>query len=318
VTVIAVSQGRRIARFAVATALIGYLLLSAPADELWSTLARTHVAGIGAAFVIALASHLVIAERIRCLTSALGLQLPFWALFRINLSAVFYGLVLPVGNLSGVAARLYQMARAGGAYAEPAVALTLERLVATVTLGALGALFWLVERPSGSWPVLALLLASCVGFGAVQLAVFRPLPLITPLWRWLVARWPRKLTTLREAMERARSLPWRLWLLVFALGFAVHLIGVAAYYLVAWSLDLELSVWTVGWTRSAAILLAIVPVSVAGLGIREGALVVLLAPYGVDPANAISYGLLAFATTILAIGLLGGVMEGRRRLASPV
>ena len=220
--------------------------------------------------------------------------------------------------MSGVAARLYQMARAGGAYAEPAVALTLERLVATVTLGALGALFWLVERPSGSWPVLALLLASCVGFGAVQLAVFRPLPLITPLWRWLVARWPRKLATLRDAMERARSLPWRLWLLVFALGFAVHLIGVAAYYLVAWSLDLELSVWTVGWTRSAAILLAILPVSVAGLGIREGALVVLLAPYGVDPANAISYGLLAFATTILAIGLLGGVMEGRRRLASPV
>ena len=305
-------RGRWLARYAVAIALVTALVLSVPAGELAGTLARAHPAGIAAALVLALASHLLIAQRIRYLTGALGLPLPFWALFNINLGAVFYGLVLPAGNLSGVAARLYRMARAGGHYAEPAVALTLERLVATVTLGALGVLCWLIAWPSGSWPVFVLMLAATLGFGALQLTMFRPLPLITPLWRWLTTRWPGKLGALRDAIERARRLPWRVWRDVFVLGFAVHLIGVAAYGAVAWSLGLELSVWTIAWTRSAAILIAIMPISVAGLGIREGALVFLLAPYGVDPASAVGYGLLAFATTILAMGLLGGALEGRR------
>jgi uncharacterized membrane protein YbhN (UPF0104 family) len=310
-------RGRRlILRYGVAIALIAVLVLSVPADALHRTLDRAHPAGIAAALALALASHLVIAERIRYLTRALGLDLPFWALFRINLGAVFYGLVLPAGNLSGVAARLYQMARAGGHFAEPAVALTLERLVATVTLGATGVVCWLIAWPSGTVAVFVLMLGATAGCAALQLAVFRPLPLITPLWRWLMSRWPGKLGPLRDAMERARGLPWRVWRNVFGLGFAVHLIGIAAYGAVAWSLGLDLSLWTIAWTRSAAILIAIVPVSVAGLGIREGALVFLLAPYGVDPASAVLYGLLAFATTILAMGLLGGALEGRR-LVSP-
>jgi hypothetical protein len=302
-------------RYAVAIALLAALILAVPADALRATLSRAHPAGIATALLMALASHLLIAQRIRYLTAALGLPLPFWALLRINLGAVFYGLALPAGNLSGVAARLYQMARAGGHYAEPAVALTLERLVATVTLGAIGVLCWPVTAPADTWPVLTLMLAATLGFAALQLAMFKPLPLITPVWRWLVARWPGKLATLRDAMERARGLPWRVWRTTFALGFGVHLIGIAAYAAVAWSLGLDLSLWTIAWTRSAAILIAIVPVSVAGLGIREGALVFLLAPYGVDAASAVSYGLLAFATTILAMGLLGGALEGRRLLS---
>ncbi|MGF1477704.1 MAG: lysylphosphatidylglycerol synthase transmembrane domain-containing protein [Geminicoccaceae bacterium] len=307
---------RRLLRFAVAFTLVGYLIQSVPADELIGTLGRAHPTGIVLALVLALASHLVIAERIRCVTQALGLVLPFWALFKINLSAVFYGLALPAGNLSGVAARLYQMARAGGQYAEPAVALTLERLVATVTLGAIGVVFWFADPLADVWPVLLLMLAATLGFAALQLAIFQPLPLITPLWQWLVGRWPRKLAPLRDAMERARSMPWRISIQLLGLGIVVHLIGIAAYGAVAWSLDLELSVSMIGWTRSAAILVAILPVSVAGLGLREGALVVLLAPYGIDGASAVAYGLLAFATTIFGMAVVGGVIEGRRWLAT--
>ena len=168
-------RGRRMVRYAVAIALLAALILAVPADALRATLSRAHPAGIATALVMALASHLLIAQRIRYLTAALGLPLPFWALLRINLGAVFYGLALPAGNLSGVAARLYQMARAGGHYAEPAVALTLERLVATVTLGAIGVLCWPVTGPADTWPVFVLMLAATLGFAALQLAMFRPL-----------------------------------------------------------------------------------------------------------------------------------------------
>ena len=61
-------------------------------------------------------------------------------------------------------------------------------------------------------------------------------------------------------------------------------------------------------------LVAILPISVAGLGVREGAMVILLAPCGVAAADALTYALLAFATTILAVGLLGGLLEAIRLL----
>lgn len=92
----------------------------------------------------------------------------------------------------------------------------------------------------------------------------------------------------------------------------VHLIGIVAFALVADALEMELSYLTIGWTRLAAVLVTLLPISLAGLGLREDAFVLLLAPYAVAPADALTYSLLAFGTTVLAIGLIGGVIEAFR------
>ena len=43
-------------------------------------------------------------------------------------------------------------------------------------------------------------------------------------------------------------------------------------------------------------------------------MVILLAPYGIVASDALTYALLAFATTVLAVGLLGGLIEACRFL----
>jgi hypothetical protein len=43
-------------------------------------------------------------------------------------------------------------------------------------------------------------------------------------------------------------------------------------------------------------------------------MVILLAPYGIAAADALTYSLLAFAATVLAVGLLGGLIEAIRFL----
>jgi uncharacterized membrane protein YbhN (UPF0104 family) len=77
------------------------------------------------------------------------------------------------------------------------------------------------------------------------------------------------------------------------------------------------SLATIAWTRAAAVLIAVLPISISGLGVREGAMVVLLAPYGIAAADALAYALLAFATTILAVGLLGSLLEAWRMVRGP-
>ena len=59
------------------------------------------------------------------------------------------------------------------------------------------------------------------------------------------------------------------------------------------------------------------PISIAGLGVREGVLVLLLASYGVSAPDALAYGLVAFAVSVLAPGLAGAIVEADRLLLRP-
>jgi uncharacterized membrane protein YbhN (UPF0104 family) len=301
-------------RCAVALAIFAYLFHHI---SLASVLDAASSAGPGAllgAFLSALLAHVVIADRLRRLVQALGMRLSTLTLLQINLATVFYGLILPAGNVTGIIARFYRMSRREPNYALIAVALVFERVIATLTLCLVGIAFWLVDWPA-DWPALVLMLGALAALLVLHAALFTPASSLLPRLRAsLGSWWPDRLTSLREALRQSRNLSRGIVAKVFALGILTHLLGVVAYGLVASALSLDLSLATIAWTRSAAVLVAILPISIAGLGVREGAMVVLLAPYGIAAADTLTYSLLAFATTILAVGLLGGVLEASRIL----
>ena len=234
-------------------------------------------------------------------------------LLQINLATAFYALILPAGNITGIIARFYRMSRHEPNYAAIAVALALERLAATLTLCLIGIAAWLADWPA-EWPALVLMLGALAAMLALFASLFATAPPLTRLRNRLGRWWPGRLTSLREALRHTRDLSRGVVARVLALGILTHGLGIAAYALVASALDLDLSLATIAWTRSAAVLIAILPISVAGLGVREGVMVVLLAPYGIAAADALTYALLAFATTILAVGLVGGLLEAVRLL----
>ena len=78
--------------------------------------------------------------------------------------------------------------------------------------------------------------------------------------------------------------------------------------------DLPVSFWFAAVPLVA--LAMVLPISIGGVGIREGGLAVLLAPYGVPPEKAVAIGLLWFLVTIVC-GLVGGVMFLADRHPSP-
>lgn len=100
------------------------------------------------ACLFGLLAHLVIADRLHWLVQALGIRLSTLALLQINLATVFYSLVLPAGNVTGIAARFYRMSRREKNYAGIAAALAFDRLVATLTLCVVGVVFWLIAWPA--------------------------------------------------------------------------------------------------------------------------------------------------------------------------
>jgi len=90
--------------------------------------------------------------------------------------------------------------------------------------------------------------------------------------------------------------------LVAALAYQLTIVGAA--WAAGHALDLNM-----GWTAAMAFvpivaIAQVLPVSVNGLGLREGALVLLLAPLGVATGQAVALGLLLYGMN-LVVSLLG-------------
>ena len=98
-------------------------------------------------------------------------------------------------------------------------------------------------------------------------------------------------------------------LILRAIGwsFVVQMAGAAAVACIgrALGITLPLAAWF-AVVPLVALAMA-VPISISGAGVREGLLVLLLAPYGVKTDAGVAVGLLWFLATIVT-GLVGGVL----------
>ena len=97
-------------------------------------------------------------------------------------------------------------------------------------------------------------------------------------------------------------------LTIFFLSILSHSVFILGAYFLLLSLHVELSFIAVAWIRSVVFILASLPISLAGLGVREVGFIALFNFYGVDSNAAVAYGLLVFAVQ-LAVGFLGLIVE---------
>jgi uncharacterized protein (TIRG00374 family) len=263
--------------------------------------------------LFALVSQVLIASRLKILTDLQGLELSAIEIFQINLATIFYSLFLPAGNFTGIAIRFYKLSNPQKKYSGSIISLVFDRVAATIALCIVGILFWLLDLPLESWPALVIMLISLF-----VLFVFQRISSMDWVYlkkgimsRWLGKKFMKPIDSISQATALLRVMPrhskWR----IYCLSILAQLAGIAAYYFIALSLELDVSMLTIAWTRSAAVLVAMLPISIAGLGLRETTFLILLMPYGILESDVLAYSLLVFATTILAIGLLGGLFEGR-------
>jgi len=286
------------------------IFLKVPFAGVIEALAGARPLPVLGAVVLTFFVHLANADRLKRLCDAHGHRWSTWQIFEINLATRFYGF-LPGGNFTGIAIRFYKLTGDKKQYLGTAVALFYDRIAATVSLCALGAVFWLLEMPSGSWLVLVAILASLFAMVAALMVMFArsPGPIVSMLRRGLGRVGGVKLHTLRQAVRESRDLPARQVFAVYALSFFTHLLGVLSWYLLCRSLDIEISLITIGWIRSAMILATMIPISAFGLGLRESAAVALLPLYGVSEEVSLAFSLLVLAATVLLVALAGGVCE---------
>jgi len=298
-------------RVAISAGLLSAILWWLPWPTLAGAVARVP-AGVWLLVVLAfLAGHVVSALKWRLLVRATGVPLGVSLALRAHGLGLFANLCLP-SLVGGDLVRAGLAIREHGRAEAVALASLGDRVNDTLALVLLAGAGALACGGAGDGLALDVLLGFAVLLPASVLAALAIVP------RLPTARLPgvlaRVILRVREARDALLARPGQ-----EAAAFALSLGIQGAFVLLnvrlaaAVGIDRPAAVWLLAWPMAK--LIALVPISLGGLGVRELALATLLAPFGVEAALAVAQSL-SWQVVLVGSGLVAGAAAwtaGRHR-----
>ena len=284
-------------RLAVAALVFAWIVREIDLGDVFAAMRGVPAAPLVAALLCTAVLQVVLAVRLRLLLGTYGLHFTFGDLLSLNLATTFYGLFIPGGGVASMALRFMRLGKAGDDYRHVLTATIYDRLAVFPTTALIGFLCWPFDG-GGPRPLAA--------FGVLVAGALCGIALALP-----------QVAEATLALVRARNgrtlslgaLPPRVMRDLLVLSVVAQLPGLVGFVVLARALGIAAPLAALGWIRSVVVLLAMLPVSIAGMGVREGTLLLLLRPLGVGDEAAVALGLLVFATTFLAAGAVGGLLE---------
>ncbi|MGA7802899.1 MAG: lysylphosphatidylglycerol synthase transmembrane domain-containing protein [Gammaproteobacteria bacterium] len=309
-------HGKLIVQAIITVGLLGWL-----AGRLnWQSLSQTLITADPAWFLLAsglyLLSLAVAALRWRSIMRSLEHPIALRELLALNLVGAFFNQVLP-GSLSGDTARAFYSGRQAGSLTLATAAVLGDRLLGMGALVALVLTGYVVlgrevAMISHLGTVLAVIALGYFG----GLAVLLNVPVDRALSGRLRAAGEKVLQAriaLRAVFRRGPDL-----LRVAALSLVVQVLFIAVFWSVSRSLDLHLDQTAIWVVWPVVSLIAVIPISLAGWGVREGLMAFYLSQLGVDLQRAVVLSVLV-GLAVLVASLPGGLvwlwMGSRRRAA---
>jgi uncharacterized membrane protein YbhN (UPF0104 family) len=288
---------RWLLRVLVSVGIVVYILVDVDLGDLARALSHVRVAPVGGALVLFLGGQWLSAYKWSLLGRSVGFGQPVGEYVRFYFIGMFFNLFGPSTIGGDVVRALYL-----GEGRRPGLAVNsvvFDRVSGLAVLIALGAVALLAFPGYGlPWP----LTASIVAGGAALV-----------LGWWI---WPRLVRLLPETNRFRRQVEdeldpfWRdrrLLARVALVSLAFHLTQVTVQYVLV-----RAAGGTVPYSycliyHPVISVMTALPVSVGGLGVREGGYLYFLTRINVDDSIAVTAGLLWFALTVVA-GLLGGAL----------
>lgn len=288
-------------RIAVGLSLLGFLLTQIDLGQASRAVADARIDLLLLAFAIVLGSRLLAAARWYLLLRGRHAAVTPFGMLRLMFVADFVGYFMP-GSLGVEVLRVYGLAKTTADPALSATSVVVERVVALVVLVLL-VLLGLAARPLAlpaeigrlAWLFLALLLVAVL---AVMAPPTRSLALrLLPGER--LARIRRGLERVFAALDSYRSRPWLIAAsLVLALVF--QLMRCASVTVGAAALGHPLPFTFVLVVFPIMLLISLLPITIAGLGVREVGFVYFLGLGGMPAEVALPLALIQRLFTIIA------------------
>jgi uncharacterized membrane protein YbhN (UPF0104 family) len=297
-----------VARLVISVVMLLVLLSQVPSFEprdLLPEWTAATAAWLVLAALFTLSGIVLSAVRWQKVLEALEIEAPLPRLVSHNLAGQFVSNVLPT-TIGGDVLRVTRLSRDTGETPATFASVVLERLTGWLVLPVITIAGFVVNpglRHLGTATRVALALAACT---LVLLVTVLAAAASSRLGGRFAARadWRRFAGAVHLGVNRLRRHPGAAANVLVA-GFAYQLTLVLAAVAAAQALGLRAAGLTALLAFFPAVLIAqVLPISMAGLGVREGAFVLFLGPLGVAKEEAIALGLLLYLLNV-AVGLLG-------------
>ena len=305
-------MGRVALKLAISCALIAWLVLRIPLTGVAAQLRSLDGMSLALGALLSIAAWWLSALRLHVLAPEMRLA----DVVRMTFIGLYYGTVLP-GQVAGDVMKAYRLSPSQSAPGRAMAATLVDRVIATFALFLIGACAtaWVPQAPRAlAWGLMfatAAILAGILLFahpaihalllrrsGSAEVGGVRGLPARLASGMQSVMQWPSRL--LKNFL---------IALIFHALCIAIHLVLARSLHI-----DLPIAVWVLIYAGVAVLLL--LPISLAGLGIREGGYVGLLGLFGIAADRALSLSLIFFAYTLLGAAL-GWIAELSYRSVPP-
>ncbi len=297
--------GSFLLRVVVSGGLLALLAWSVDLSALAGTFAKCSAQWWASALGVYVLAQTASTIRWKVLANTVGLHVSFGRLWLWYLQGSFFSLCLPT-SLGGDVYKVMALGQRTRQTALAACSVVADRLCGLVAMVALVAASLAGQMLQVSIWWMLLLVPVCL---ATEVLVICSIFLVgsrasSHAGNWLL-RWPG------VAQVFVRLTPFRrrpeVLVATCAWAFAVQGLNVVAVALLGIGLGIEGSAYVYLTAVPLATLLSVLPLSLGGLGVREGGLAAVLAAYGIATATGLMLGVLWFSV-LLTAGLLGGLL----------
>ena len=287
---------RKYLRVVVSAVLLALIAWRTDFSEVASQFAHLRIELWFAAVGLYLVTQVASARRWQVYAGELGFEQTLPQYFAYTLTGMFFGLLLPT-MIGGDVLRVWYLNGQSGRKWPAIASVFLERvnsLVVLIAAACFGVLISPVELP---WWITACVwgIAACAGIGLALLPVLKC--------------WSRLSSERREQLQMLVSLFSSPRMLVepTLMSILIQVVAVLILWCLGLSIGLEVPITYYFVLVPMVSLLMMLPISLNGMGVREGGTVLMLLPLGVDESAALTLAFLWFTTSV-AVSLIGGAV----------
>lgn len=243
------------------------------------------------------------------------LTAPFWSMVQVNFASRYYALFFPAGGVQE-AVRWYKVTKGGRGRGLFLAATAFERLTFMMVLLIAGLVPLTLASPDTAVGGLANRLIPLIA-AALIICFLALICFFVPQLAGALRSMLLKFLPSRGVLAKVRDAVSAISLASASRGNLIGVLGLSFVWLVVFVLrmfilvrgfHIPLGITDIMWISSLVLILQTLPVTVAGIGLREGAYAYLFTLFGLLPSTGVLIGLFFFMQMIL-IACVGGIFE---------
>lgn len=238
----------------------------------------------------------------------------FINIIKLNFISLYYSLVLP-GQIAGDLVKVYKLGKGTQQKKEIAISVLIDRLTGLLGLFLIGGVGVLISASDVakksyifilSFIVIFSLIIYLLSFDSIYQLIIRFLDLLASKIKWI----QKFSSTILELINQYRSYlkNHKLFFYAILLGAIYQILAVLMIIVIARELQIDISLWDWLWIFTLISIILLLPISIGGLGVREGGFIGVLYLFNISYEKSLVLSLLMFSIQIIGAAI-GGLLE---------